>query len=140
MIKRILFFGLCSWLAFSCQSGDKETTEPADNLVGSWDAKWVVVSEEVLSSLPETVIPEMKGEITFYADQEAIITGYGYAGCLFAQDTITNKLSWKLEDQRVQLFNEQDSFTMEYKIILLDDDTASFNFLDDFNILLRKDG
>jgi len=134
MLNKKTFFYYIFILFTACTN----MSEEEQSLVGNWDAVWMASSPEALEGVPENIKTSMDGEIIFEADFTAQISGYGFPGCLFAQDTIRNRLSWRLEDQSIQLFNETDSFSMEYKILFLDADSASFNFLEDFNILLKK--
>jgi len=117
----------------SCGSLNEEEVK----LTGEWQALWLA-SPEAYSDVPGHIKLNMDGKITFNDRHKVIISGYGYPGCVFAEDTIENELSWELKEGMIKLFNEKDSFIMEYKIELLSEDTASFLFMDDIQILLKK--
>lgn len=102
-------------------------------LTGSWQAKWTMGTDAYESSTQH-----MDGKFIFSKNGDVIIEAYGFDGCLFACDTLSNKLQWKLEDNVLRITDKNDASGLPYRIEKFTEKQIQLILLDDIYITLNR--
>ena len=129
-------------LGVACQSTKEKPTE--ENLgsvdyrqlyLGTWQAKWNTTPE----AFPDVRDSEltMEGVFDFTADSLSV-TLYGYPGCLFSHDTLSNRSKWTLTGGKLSLINEDNTPSISYEIKSQDSARVELVFLEDIFVTLTR--
>ena len=102
------------FLFFGCSSSSSnETNNNLNGWQGKWNARWETSPEDYQG------VQNMK----FYMDGEFVfdkknlsITAYGFPGCIFNTDTLSNTQGWYTSKDTLYLVNSQDSWGINYSI------------------------
>jgi hypothetical protein len=120
---------------FSCE---RRNENKENLLVGSWEAVWETDS----AGFPEQVNRNdcrMRGKVAFSSDGLAEIRAYGFEGCVFMTDTMTNSLQWKVNGDTLHLLSEGDSYGLPYRINYVTNDQMQLQLLEDIKLTLQKE-
>ncbi len=108
----------------------KSTME--SRLKGAWHAKWTMASNT------DSLAQSMNGKFVFFPDGHIHIEAFGYKGCLFTCDTLSNDLQWKMQGDTLQIADKNEGSGLLYKIKYLSEDSMHLVLLDDIHISLKK--
>ena len=112
-------------------------SEDNGDLQGEWNAEWSMEASDLTTDIaPENL--NMSGIYNFFDDNTAEITAYGYSGCLFCSDTLTNQLTWELKDSILIMKNLDYDFTLEYAIQNQMEKSLELVLMKDITIRLSK--
>ncbi len=125
---------LIGQLLTSCQ-GKSDKTD-SELIVGEWNAEWSTQSEE-LANIPDQH-RRMQGKIKFHEDGSVEIAAYGYDGCIFSSDTLTNQLSWKLEDSILRFIDQGDEEGLAYDVDAMAEQEMRLVLMEDIYLTLRR--
>jgi len=114
---------------FSCG----EETQKEKILIGSWQAKWTIRATSNDSSTQP-----MDGKFIFYKNGEVMIEAYGFDGCPFACDTLSNTLHWKLEENVLHIIDKNDESGIPYHIDKFSEKQIQLVLLDDIYLTLNR--
>lgn len=107
------------------------------DLKGEWLAEWSMKPSDLTIDIPpENLV--MSGIFEFSKNNMATVTAFGYPGCLFCSDTLTNMLSWEIIDQNLKMHNPEYDFTLEYFIEEKTGDFMRLRLMDDIEVQLTK--
>lgn len=119
-------------LAFGCQSTQEEK-DPAGTLVGNWKAQWTTSVE----SIPEAKDSHLTMNASYTFTEDSVwIELYGYEGCLFYQDTLSNTIPWKLSGDVLSLIGEDNSPSLTFDVKSLSSEKVELVLLNDIFITL----
>lgn len=135
-------FRHCLWLLplfiVACQSGSEE--KRADHAErqfysGTWTARWHTTPE----AFPDVQGSDltMDGVFSFTSDSVSV-TLYGYPGCLFSHDTLSNRSKWSYSGDTLALINEDNSPSITYKVLSKDTQKVEMVFLEDIFVTLTR--
>lgn len=123
----------------SCGTAERQHASPQHEtgnfLVGAWDAEWSASPE--LSDDPMGL--KMHGKIDFQDNGEVEIIAYGFEGCIFMSDTMTNNLSYTIEGNVVNLHAEGDAFGLPYQVKEKQNNEVKLLLMDDIWLTLTRD-
>ncbi len=144
MLKYTSLFMLL--LLFACggkerQTSESETGEDAnlyknEVLIGKWEVLWQMTGDEVADFPPES--RRMSGKMNFKENGEVEVITYGYKGCLFMQDTSTNIMNWKLENQVLRFMDKEDIHGIPYTIEEISRREIKLSIMENIYLTLRK--
>lgn len=80
----------------------------------------------------------MGGQMVFNEDGKVYIEALGYPGCIFSSDTIKNDLMWKVNNDSLHIFNQNDQFKLSYLINKASNNLIELQLLDDIFVTLKK--
>lgn len=134
-------------LLYACGGKDRQTSEyntDSDEdlyndevLIGKWDVKWEMTGEEVVDFPAES--RKMSGKMKFMSTGEVEVITYGYKGCLFMQDTSTNVMNWKLENQVLRFMDKEDIHGIPYTIEQIDRREIKLSIMENIYLTLKKE-
>lgn len=110
----------------------QQKASPEGQLKGSWQAEWI------MDPNPEDGAQTMNGKFEFFPGGKVHIEAYGFNGCLFACDTLSNDLLWTLDHDTLCITDKKDHSGLFYKIQYFSDDSIHMVLLDDIHIALQK--
>ena len=125
------FLTLIILIMVGCQLEDN--TE----LKGEWVAVWTMNPSDLTENIPPENLT-MSGVFRFLEDNTANVTAYGYTGCLFCSATLTNKLTWELQDSTLIMKNLDFDFTLEYSVRNHKRKSLELVLMEDITIRLNK--
>lgn len=108
-----------------------------EKIVGEWKAYWETKADENFSELKAENL-RMEGIMRFNADGKVEISAYGYAGCIFSDDTMRNVLRWKLDDKVIRFIDKSDDHGLPYTINKITSNEMRLTLLEDINLTLRR--
>ena len=129
--------GLVSLLLFvflSCFcSAFKVTQDYKTLLLGRWNAQWVIKNQNLAKKSND----KMNGYMMFKDNGNVSVQASGFPGCIFSSDTIKNELMWKISNDSLHLYNQNDHFKLSYLINNATDTKIELRLLDIFVTLKR---
>lgn len=129
LISLILFgFIFCFCSAFQVTQNYKTL------LLGRWDAQWVIKNTDLIKHSTD----KMDGYMTFQDDGNVSVQASGFPGCIFSSDTIKNELMWKISNDSLHFFNQNDHFKLSYLIKTASDNHIELKLLDDIFVTLKR--
>lgn len=140
LIKKCLWVVLA--MVFACQSSKEKPEEKVPQVVdysklylGTWQAQWNTTPE----AFPDVTDSEltMDGVFSFTTDSLSV-TLYGYPGCLFSHDTLSNRSRWALSEHTLSLINDDNSPSISYEIKSQDSTRVELVFLEDIFVTLTR--
>ena len=130
---RILTLSTIIFFVQSCQwNKSKEET-----IVGEWNAHWETSIDESLTDLDETSL-KMDGIIHFMEDGQVEIAAFGFDGCIFSSDTMSNVLNWQLDDTVLRFIDHGDDHGLPYTINKFSRNELKLTLLEDINLTLSR--
>lgn len=124
-------------LVISCQSGPEKPgkTEAGKIYMGTWNARWHTTPE----AFPDVMDSDltMNGVFDFTEDSLGV-TLYGYPGCLFSHDTLSNRSKWALSGDTLSLINEDNLPSITYQILSKEAQKVELVFLEDIFVTLTR--
>lgn len=102
---------------------------------GLWDAEWQMINT---AASGKSINHQMNGFMRFDGDGEVKITIYGYQGCIFSSDTIHNELQYKVQNDSLTIFNDQDQFQLSYLIESMSGNEIRLQLMEDIGVTLKK--
>lgn len=149
--KRIIsgntLVGFCSlFILVSCNIAEvKNNSEryPAqqfskeDMLIGSWAAEWNTPAEAYPVSA-ESAQFHMNGRVDFHEDGTVKIMAYGYNGCIFMSDTMTNEMRYELTGDTISLVGHNEDFGLPYRIVEMEPDQVQLLFMENIAVTLTR--
>ena len=130
---RIIALSTLIFCIQSCQWGKSKE----DTIVGEWKAHWETSVDESLMELDETSL-KMDGTIRFMEDGKVEIAAFGFDGCIFSSDTMSNVLSWQLDDTVLRFIDKQDDHGLPYTINKFSRNELKLTLLEDINLTLSR--
>lgn len=129
----IIIFSVISANIFSsCATAEIPTREL---LIGDWNAEW---RSENKIPIVEHATSTMQGKISFNSNGSVEMYGYGYKGCLFANDTMYNQLKWTIQNDTLMFINKDDHFIMNYNVHHINENVIELKMMDDIMLILHK--
>ena len=105
----------------------------ASTLIGAWNAEW----STTLEAIPEAKDAALTMNGTYNFSEDSVwIELYGYEGCLFYQDTLTNRIRWSLSGDTLSLISEDNTPSITYDVRSLSKDKIELVLLGDIFITL----
>ncbi len=140
LIKKSLWAVLA--LGVACQPAKEKPVEGVPQVVdyskmylGTWQATWNTTPE----AFPDVNDAEltMNGVFSF-SDDSLSVTLYGYPGCLFSHDTLSNRSGWTLSANTLSLINDDNTPSISYEIKSQDSSRVELVFLEDIFVTLTR--
>lgn len=126
------FYLLCLFVLSSCSK-----KSPQEMILGAWQAQWETNAKGVTSNIkPENL--RMNGKVIFKDDGWVDISAFGYKGCIFSEDTITNSLRWELGDHELKLIDKGDDQGLAYQVVHFEEHELQLTLLEDIKLTLRR--
>lgn len=79
----------------------------------------------------------MNGKFIFDGDQ-VNIQAYGFEGCVFSKDTLDHTLKWKISNDSLITYNDEDTPGMVYTIMDTTGNLIHLKLMDDIFLTLEK--
>ena len=79
----------------------------------------------------------MNGKFIFDGD-EVNIQAYGFDGCVFSKDTLDHTLKWKISNDSLITYNDEDTPGMVYTIMDTTDNLIHLQLMEDIFLTLEK--
>ncbi len=79
----------------------------------------------------------MDGKFIFDGD-EVTIQAYGFEGCVFSKDTLNHTLKWKISNDSLITFNDEETPGMVYTIMDTTDNIIHLQLMDDIFVTLER--
>ena len=137
-MKQLDFFRLSiitfSFLLFDACSPEKSREEM---IIGEWQAHWETKPDESFPNLVGDDL-QMNGLIKFDEDGKVEISAFGFDGCIFSDDTMTNVLNWKIEDTVLRFIDNGDDHGLPYNIQKFSKAELHLTLLEDINLTLTR--
>ncbi len=127
---------LLSFLIFSFYGCDVKNSREKE-IIGEWNAYWETEADKSMPMQNGDMLT-MDGRITFMDDGKVEIIAYGYEGCIFSNDTLSNILNWKLDDKVLRLIDNGDDNGLPYTINKFSNQELILTLLEDINLTLRR--
>lgn len=103
--------------------------------LGSWEAKWNTTPE----AFPDVKDAKLTMDGVFSFTEDSLsVTLYGYPGCLFSHDTLSNKSRWSLSEGILSLINEDNTPSISYEIVSQNSTRVELVFLEDIFVTLTR--
>ena len=128
----------------ACQSTTQEqpieeeqpvVTDPRAAFLGAWEARWHTTQE----AFPDVTDAQLTMDGVFDFSTDSIsVTLYGYPGCLFSHDTLSNQSRWALSGDTLSLINEDNTPGITYEIKSQDSTKVEMVFLEDIFVTLTR--
>ena len=131
-----LFLSLIS-IVFFMINGCNSTKSREQQIIGEWNAHWETKADESMPELAEENL-KMDGLIKFMENGKVEISAFGYAGCIFSDDTLKNTLNWKLEETSLRFIDDGDEHGLPYTINKFTNQELHLTLLEDINLTLRR--
>ena len=106
-------------------------------ILGEWNAHWETDFDESMPDLTSDNL-KMNGILNFMPDGKVEISAFGYAGCIFSDDTLKNVLNWKLEDSILRFIDSGDEHGLPYTISKFTTNELQLTLLEDISLTLSK--
>ena len=137
--KHFLWLSLpmISILAIATAACDAKKTREQE-IIGEWKAHWETSLEEGMPALSEDNL-KMNGLIIFRPDGKVDISAFGYEGCIFSDDTLTNTLHWKLDDTVLRFIDSGGDQGLPYTIMKFTNEELQLTLLEDINLTLQRE-
>jgi hypothetical protein len=103
-----------------------------NHLEGEWNAVW-----EIDDSVSDPLTTQMTGKWKFSEDIVEL-QAFGFEGCAFGADSISNLMNFQLANQSILLNNVEGDLLLEYSILQVSPGRVELGFLDDIKIILTK--
>lgn len=106
-------------------------------IVGEWNAHWETKPDESFPDMKDEHL-KMDGIIKFANDGKVEISAYGFDGCIFSDDTLTNILNWKLDERVLRFIDNDDDHGLPYNIVKFNPKELQLTLLEDINLTLSR--
>ncbi len=106
-------------------------------IIGEWHAYWETKADESIPMQNDEHL-KMDGRINFMRNGKVEIMAFGYEGCIFSDDTLTNTLNWKIDDEVLRFIDNGDDNGLPYTINKFSDQELQLTLLEDINLTLRR--
>lgn len=116
-----------------CEIKNSKETE----IIGEWHAYWETRADDSIPTHNEENL-KMDGRINFMSNGKVEIMAFGYEGCIFSEDTLTNTLNWKIDDDLLRFIDNGDDNGLPYTIHKFSDQELHLTLLEDINLTLRR--
>lgn len=130
-------------LGFACQPAKEKSVEEDESktvnysemFLGRWEAKWNTTPE----AFPDVKDAKLTMDGVFNFTEDSLsVTLYGYPGCLFSHDTLSNRSRWNLSEGILSLINEDNTPSISYEIMSQDSIRVELVFLEDIFVTLTR--
>jgi len=108
-----------------------------DAILGEWNAHWETLPDESLPGLNGKDL-QMNGAMIFKESGEVEISAFGFEGCIFSDDTMTNTLNWHVADSVLRFIDDGDDHGLPYKISKFTKNEIHLVLLEDINLILSR--
>ena len=108
-----------------------------ESIVGKWEAHWETLPDESLPGLDGKDL-QMNGVMIFNENGEEEISAFGFDGCIFSDDTMTNKLNYEVGDSVLRFIDAGDDHGLPYKIGKFSKNEIQLVLLEDINLTLSR--
>lgn len=106
-------------------------------IIGEWKASWETKADETIPTQYGENL-KMDGRIKFMENGTVEIVAYGYEGCIFSDDTLTNTLNWKLDDKVLRFIDNGDDTGLPYSILKFSSQELQLSLLEDIHLTLQR--
>jgi hypothetical protein len=132
-LKLLPFISILFFMMNGCEVKNSKEMD----IVGEWSAYWETKADE---SIPHKNGDNLKmdGRIKFMENGKVEIVAFGYEGCIFSDDTLTNTLNWKLDEKVLRFIDNGDENGLPYTIQKYTDHELQLTLLEDINLTLRR--
>lgn len=120
-------------MIYGCEVKNSKEKE----IIGEWHAYWETKADESISTENGANL-KMDGRINFMQNGMVEIVAYGYEGCIFSDDTLTNTLNWKIDDEVLRFIDNGDDNGLPYAINKFSNQELQLTLLEDINLTLRR--
>lgn len=131
-------------LMVACRPATKEkpvetegpaVVDPRAVFLGEWQAQWNTTQE----AFPDVTDSQLTMDGVFDFSEDSIsVTLYGYPGCLFSHDTLSNRSRWALSGNTLSLINEDNTPGITYEIKSQESKKVEMVFLEDIFVTLTR--
>ena len=138
-MKRIFFnqsIVILASIIFSLHACGPEKSKE-EIILGEWNAHWETTPDESFPDIKDEHL-KMNGIIRFADDGKVEISAYGFDGCIFSDDTLTNILNWKLEERVLRFIDNDDDHGLPYNIVKFNSKELQLSLLEDINLTLSR--
>ena len=111
--------------------------DKAQQIIGEWKAYWETTDVDQPAGI-EAKNLKMNGLIRFMENGKVEISAFGYDGCIFSSDTLTNTLNWKLDDTLLRFIDSGDEHGLPYTIQKFSSDELHLTLLQDISLTLER--
>lgn len=140
LIKKSLWAILV--LGFACQPAKEKPVQEIPAVVdytriylGTWQARWNTTPE----AFPDVKDSELTMDGVFSFTEDSLsVTLYGYPGCLFSHDTLSNRSGWTLSEHTLSLINDDNTPSISYEVQSQDSTRIELVFLEDISVTLTR--
>ena len=105
-------------------------------LIGLWEATWSTPPDSIEGSSYFTSF-EMKGTYDFSKDSVTAVL-MGHPGCVFGVDTLTNTQAWGLKDNLLELYSQDGTVGLSFRVNKISSSSVELQLLDDIFISLQR--
>jgi len=123
-------------IMFSLQACGPEKSKE-EIILGEWKAHWETMPDESFPDMKDEDL-KMDGIIRFADDGKVEISAYGFDGCIFSDDTLTNILNWQLDERVLRFIDNNDDHGLPYNIVKFNSKELHLTLLEDINLTLSR--